>query len=68
MPNDDIAPARKLRIRKAMEFGALWVRQWQENVTHIVVDKDICYQDVLKFLKLSSLPVSGMLGSCRFAC
>ena len=40
-----------------MEWGALWIREWRDGVTHIVVDKDLCYNDVLKALKLSSLPV-----------
>ena len=40
-----------------MEWGALWIREWRDGVTHIIVDKDLCYGDVLKFLKLSSLPV-----------
>ena len=62
MPNDDVAAPRKLRIRKAMEFGALWVREWRENITHVIVDRNICYQDVLKFLKIPSLPVSVSVG------
>ena len=41
-----------------MEWGALWIREWRDGVTHIIVDKDLRYDDVLKFLKLSSLPVS----------
>jgi len=40
-----------------MKFGALWVREWREGITHVVVDKGLCYQDILKFLKISSLPV-----------
>lgn len=62
IPNNDVAAPRKLRIRKAMEFGALWVRQWQDSITHVVVDKGICYQDILKFLEIPSLPVSNSVG------
>ena len=40
-----------------MEFGALWIREWRDGVTHIIVDKDLCYDDVLKALRMSSLPV-----------
>ena len=41
-----------------MEFGAVRVRQWQDGITHIVADHRICYQDILNFLELPSLPVS----------
>ncbi len=40
-----------------MEWGALWIREWRDGITHIIVDKDLCYDDVLKALKLTSLPV-----------
>ena len=40
-----------------MEWGALWIREWRDGVTHIIVDQNLCYGDVLKFLKISSLPV-----------
>lgn len=40
-----------------MEWGALWIREWRDGVTHVIVDKDLCYDDVLRSLKLSSLPV-----------
>lgn len=40
-----------------MEWGALWVKEWRSSVTHVIVDRDLCFNDVLKFLKLPSLPV-----------
>lgn len=40
-----------------MEWGALWIREWRDGVTHIIVDKDLYYKDVLKALKITSLPV-----------
>ena len=40
-----------------MEWGALWIREWRDGVTHIIADKDLCYDDVLKALKMTSLPV-----------
>lgn len=49
IPNDDIAPARRLRICKAREFGALWVRE-PSTATHVIVDKGIAYGDVKKVL------------------
>ena len=40
-----------------MEWGALWIREWRDGVTHVIVDKDLLYRDVLKALKITSLPV-----------
>ncbi|KAI4284933.1 MAG: hypothetical protein L6R35_004770 [Caloplaca aegaea] len=58
IPNDDVAPARKHRIRKTMERGAAWIKQWDDRITHIIVDKSLSYSDILKFLKMSSIPPS----------
>lgn len=60
IPNNDINPNRRMRIRKAVEYGAEWVQVWSSNVTHIVVDKAITKEDVLKFLKISIFSVSIM--------
>ncbi|QPG99571.1 hypothetical protein C2857_002112 [Epichloe festucae Fl1] len=49
IPNDDIAPARRLRINKAREFGASWTRD-PMTATHIIVEKDIAYSDVKKII------------------
>ncbi|KAL8629404.1 hypothetical protein Q9189_004854, partial [Teloschistes chrysophthalmus] len=56
IPNDDVTPARKLRIRKARERGAFWVKEWTESITHVIADKRLTYDDIIKFLKLSSMP------------
>lgn len=40
-----------------MEYGANWAKDWGNNITHVIVDKDLLFQDVLKFLKLDHLPV-----------
>ena len=50
-----------MRIAKALEYGASRVQYWQEDVTHIIVDKDIQYKDVLSFLKIPSIPVNVLL-------
>lgn len=60
IPNDKVAPARKARIDKAMEYGALWIREWGESVSHIIADNYLCYQDITKFLKIPSLPVNAI--------
>lgn len=61
LPNNDTSDARKRRIRKAMEWGALWIREWKDGVTHIIVDKELRYEDVLKALKITSLPPNVVL-------
>ena len=57
-PNNDIAPSRGFRIRKAMEWGATWIKEWRSSITHVIVDKELCYKDLLNFLKIDALPVS----------
>lgn len=66
IPNNDTSIPRKLRIRKAMEWGALWIREWRDGVTHVIVDKDLCYDDVLKTLKIKSLPSDIKLVNDRY--
>ncbi|KAK2797285.1 hypothetical protein FQN50_009250 [Emmonsiellopsis sp. PD_5] len=59
IPNDDIAPARRMRINKALEFGATRASLWNAaSITHVIVDKKIPYEDILTYLKLDSFPPS----------
>ena len=55
-PNNDVAPARAFRIRKAMEWGAVWVKTWKMGITHILIDRNLSFKDLLVYLKLDSLP------------
>jgi hypothetical protein len=57
VPNNDIAPARRMRIRKTLEFGACRAESWQKNVTHVIADRDLCFKDVVRYLKLNTFPV-----------
>lgn len=50
VPDNDIAPARRMRINKAREYGATWVRRASE-ATHMIVDKQIAYKDVQSLLE-----------------
>ncbi|PFH55850.1 hypothetical protein XA68_17519 [Ophiocordyceps unilateralis] len=54
VPNNDIAPARRLRITRAREHGACWVRD-AVTATHIVVDKHLDYADVQKVVSEDTL-------------
>jgi DNA polymerase IV len=49
IPDNDIAPARRLRISKAREYGATWTRDVR-LATHVVVDRDVGYKDVKALL------------------
>ncbi|KAF0645681.1 hypothetical protein FPSE5266_06415 [Fusarium pseudograminearum] len=50
VPDDDIAPVRRLRITRAREFGATWVRA-PHLATHIVVEKHIKFHELEGILK-----------------
>jgi DNA polymerase IV len=56
IPPDDVAPVRRARIVKAREHGAIWTTEWNESITYIVAEKDLSYQDIISFLKISSIP------------
>ncbi|KAN0067709.1 hypothetical protein V8E54_014274 [Elaphomyces granulatus] len=58
LPNNDISPARRLRIQRCQEYGAIWTQQWGMHVSHVIVEKDLGFQDVLKYLKLEIFPRS----------
>ncbi|OJD26300.1 hypothetical protein ACJ73_02317 [Blastomyces percursus] len=66
IPNDDIAPARRMRINKALEFGASRSFTWDDTVTHVVVDKAISFTDVLKYLRIDSWPLSVSLVNASY--
>ncbi|PLB43899.1 hypothetical protein P170DRAFT_418330 [Aspergillus steynii IBT 23096] len=56
-PNNDVSPFRRLRIQRAQEYGARWAQSWDdENITHVIVDKGLTFQEVLKHLKLEDFP------------
>lgn len=55
-PNTDTNPARKMRIAKAREFGAVWQKNYDVSVTHIIVDRTVDFASLMKFLKLDALP------------
>ncbi|KAF7163672.1 hypothetical protein CNMCM5623_008478 [Aspergillus felis] len=55
-PNNDVSPLRRLRIQRAQEYGATWAKTWEGHITHVIVDKGLMFQDVLKHLKLETFP------------
>jgi DNA polymerase IV len=61
IPNNNVAGPRKLRIQRALEYGAIWERVWSALVTHVIVDSNLTMSDVLKHFRLEKLPVSVVL-------
>lgn len=57
VPNNDISPARRLRIQRSQEYGALWAQEWSADVTHVIVDKGLDYNEILKVLTPDQLSV-----------
>ncbi|KAF1989526.1 DNA polymerase lambda [Aulographum hederae CBS 113979] len=57
-PNNDINPLRRMRMWKAIEYGASWIQKWQDGITHIVADRSATYQHLLDFLQVPSVPDS----------
>ncbi|KAK3329680.1 hypothetical protein B0H66DRAFT_541780 [Apodospora peruviana] len=49
IPNNGISPARKLRITKAQEYGARWIRTLS-GASHVIVDKHLAFKDIERFL------------------
>ena len=57
IPNDDVAPPRKMRIQRALQYGATWERVWSARVTHVIVDSYVEMSDVVKHFRVEKLPV-----------
>ena len=55
-PDNDIAEPRRLRIAKAIQYGAVWAKEWSDSVTHVIVDGDLNYDQLLRHLNVDSLP------------
>jgi DNA polymerase IV len=57
-PNNDDNQARRMRIAKAMQYGATWVKDWHDGVTHVIMDNGLKYEELTKHLGVESLPVN----------
>ena len=57
LPNDDKRLGRKIRIKRAREHGAVWIRDWGDtSVTHVIVEDNLTYEDILKYFNISQYP------------
>lgn len=57
IPDNDIAPLRKLRITRAREHGATWARSLC-GATHVIVDKNLAYNDIEAVVSKAGSPGS----------
>ena len=60
-PNDDVSPARRMRIQRSVEFGARRATEWCTGITHVIVDKGLTLADVVKYLKVDAIPKTVLL-------
>lgn len=64
IPNNGVAPARKLRIQRSQEYGALWAQTWSASVTHVIVDRGLNFEEICKVVSSEQLAVSLSLTFC----
>ncbi|KAL2756220.1 hypothetical protein ACRALDRAFT_1011023, partial [Sodiomyces alcalophilus JCM 7366] len=60
IPNDDIAPARRIRIRKAQEYGATWTRALKQ-ASHVIVDNSLHWKNIELILSSANGAPSAVL-------
>ncbi|KAJ2998445.1 hypothetical protein NUW58_g323 [Xylaria curta] len=65
IPNDDINPARRIRITKAQEHGVRWTRT-VVDATHVIVDTGLSYDDIKSILDGSPTSPSIVLVNDRY--
>lgn len=65
IPNDDINPARRIRITKAREHGAIWTRE-SKVATHVIVDSNLKYSDIKPILDRNPISPSVVLVNDRY--
>ncbi|KAH8179786.1 DNA polymerase beta palm domain-containing protein [Sarocladium implicatum] len=58
IPDNDIAPVRRMRIKKAREFGAIWTRS-VGSASHVIVEKALDWKAVQGFLMQRNAMATG---------
>ncbi|OJJ73910.1 hypothetical protein ASPBRDRAFT_41673 [Aspergillus brasiliensis CBS 101740] len=51
IPNDDISDLRRFQMQRAREYGGSRATEWNDTVTHIVVDRALTYDSVMRHFK-----------------
>jgi hypothetical protein len=57
-PNDKINAARRMRIEKFEQYGGTWVQHWGTAVQVVIMENQLKHEDLLKYLKITQIPVS----------
>lgn len=57
-PNSDIAPDRRRRIAKVIEYGGTRVKEWGPGITHLVFDNRLEYSELFRCTDITEVPVS----------
>ena len=55
-PNNDANATRRMRIAKAVQYGATWSKDWRSDITHIIMDDGMPFEEFTKFMKISIVP------------
>ncbi|KAK5212467.1 hypothetical protein LTR41_001413 [Exophiala xenobiotica] len=55
-PNNDDCPIRRLRVHKAVCYGAVWAHEWYDDVSHIIVEDGHSVTDVAKSFPSGRVP------------
>ncbi|KAF8422081.1 hypothetical protein EV426DRAFT_607496 [Tirmania nivea] len=57
VPNTLTSGARRMRVNKAIEYGAVCSNDWaNDGITHIIADHHLQYKNVLNHLKADKIP------------
>ncbi|RPB28455.1 hypothetical protein L211DRAFT_833419 [Terfezia boudieri ATCC MYA-4762] len=57
VPNTLTSGARRMRVNKAIEYGAVCSNDWaNDEITHIIADRHLQYKNVLNILKVAEIP------------
>lgn len=57
VPPTDDNPVRRFRIRKAIQYGAVWANVWTTDATHIIVCDDMNAESVKRYFREGKIPV-----------
>lgn len=66
VPNNDFCGTRRYRIKLAREYGAVWSKFYEPDVTHIIVDEPLAFDDVTRILDLPSRPENTIIVNENF--
>ncbi|GLA38313.1 hypothetical protein AnigIFM63309_005325 [Aspergillus niger] len=66
IPNNDTSDLRRLQMQRAREYGASRAMEWNETITHVVVDRWLTYENVMRHFKNKPIPENVALVDCNY--